>query len=77
MFTWSARFSGVNEKNTPTPVNLTNHAYWNLSGDFQQPTIVDHHMKLMCSNYLPLDASQIPTKEVAPVAGTVFDFRMG
>lgn len=77
VFTWSAKFCGANKNNTPTPINLTNHAYWNLSGDFQQPTIGDHHLKLKCSNYLPLDASQIPTKEVAPVDDTVFDFRTG
>lgn len=58
----------------PTPINLTNHAYWNLSGDFKQATIADHQMKLNCSTYTPFDVTQIPTKEIAPVDGTVFDF---
>ncbi|MFN5707293.1 MAG: aldose epimerase family protein [Planctomycetota bacterium] len=54
-----------------TPVNLTNHNYWNLSGS---GTIRDHELKLAASRYLPVDATAIPTGEMAAVAGTPFDF---
>ena len=39
VFTWAAWPKGENKFNTPTPINLTNHAYWNLSGNFTQPTV--------------------------------------
>jgi aldose 1-epimerase len=55
VFTWSAKFCGQNKLNTPSPINLTNHAYWNLSGDFKQATVDQHKLKLFSSNYLPLD----------------------
>lgn len=60
----------------PTPINLCNHAYWNLSGDFKQPTIANHKLKLNSTYYLPLDETQIPTKEVKAVESTPFDFRI-
>jgi aldose 1-epimerase len=56
-----------------TPVNLTNHTYWNLSGE-RRATVRDHTLRLHCSHYTPVDDVQIPTGEVAPVAGTAFDF---
>ena len=61
----------------PTPVNLTNHSYWNLAGrnSASTGTILDHEVKLHASHYLPVDEATIPTGEIAPVADTPFDFR--
>ncbi len=57
----------------PTVLNLTNHAYFNLSG--MKRDVLDHQLTLLADSYLPTDRSQIPTGERRPVAGTVFDFR--
>ncbi len=56
-----------------TIVNLTQHSYFNLSGDFKN-TILDHELMLMADSYLPVDATLIPTGKLTPVAGTPFDF---
>ncbi|CAM9407388.1 unnamed protein product [Ascophyllum nodosum] len=58
---------------SPTPINLTNHAYWNLSGGGKR-LVRGHDLFLRCDRYLPLDDQQIPTGELAPVPGTFFDF---
>ncbi len=54
-----------------TPVNLTNHSYWNLAGS---KNVLDHELTLNCPWYLPTDAGHVPTGEVRPAAGTPFDF---
>ncbi len=58
----------------PTPVSLTWHPYFNLTGDAHLP-VGDHTLRMAASHYLPVSAALIPTGEVAPVAGTPFDFR--
>lgn len=74
----------LNDKNTltisyhaeidrPCPVNLTNHAYFNLDathGDARQ-----HRLQINAERYLPVDSEGIPRAPLADVAGTGFDFR--
>lgn len=57
-----------------TPVNLTNHAFWNLAGE-GNGTINDHILTINADNYTPVDSTLIPLAGNEPVAGTPFDFR--
>ena len=57
----------------PTVVNLSNHSYFNLAGE-GSGSIYDHVLQLNAANYTPVDETSIPTGEIAPVAGTAFDF---
>ncbi len=58
----------------PTVLNLTNHSYFNLMGE-GEGAIYDHILTLNADAFTPTDAEQIPTGEIASVAGTPFDFR--
>lgn len=62
------------ETDKRTPVNLTNHAYWNLSGNHRE-TIGNHYLRIDADSYLPVNKVSIPTGEIRSVEGTPFDFR--
>lgn len=57
---------------SPTPVNLAQHNYYNLDG---AGDALDHTLTLQADHYLPVDSDLIPQGSVAPVADTRFDFR--
>jgi len=65
-------FSAVSSADTP--LSLTNHAYWNLSGALQS-TVLTQQLWLAASHYLALDSDQLPTGEVRAVSD-VMDFRI-
>ena len=58
----------------PTVINMTNHSYFNLSGDPAGHAITDDIMYVNASNYTPVDDTYMTTGEIAPVADTPFDF---
>ncbi|MFL9844869.1 aldose epimerase family protein [Flavobacterium rhizosphaerae] len=60
------------ETDKKTVVNLTQHSYFNLSGNFK--SILDHVLEIKADKFLPVNATLIPTGELKPVAGTPFDF---
>jgi aldose 1-epimerase len=62
------------ETDRPTPVSLTNHSYWNLSGSIKDD-ILDHETWIAASRWTPIGRGLLPTGEIAPVEGTALDFR--
>ena len=78
MVTWTAehtlRLEYTATADQPTPINLTNHSYWNLR-DAGAGTVYDHQLRSPAAAYLPVNGELIPTGQLAPVAGTPVDFR--
>lgn len=66
------RYKGLADKDTI--LNMTNHSYFNLSGDCQT-TILDHQLMLDCDKYVEVDDQAIPTGNILTVEDTPFDFR--
>jgi aldose 1-epimerase len=58
----------------PTVLNLTNHAYFNLSGD-SNSTVLDQEVMIDADQFTPTDKASIPIGELRSVAGTPFDFQ--
>lgn len=71
--TSALRIEYIATSDRPTPINLTNHCYFNLK-DGGASDVLEHEMKVYGDHYLPVDATQIPTGEIAPVQGTAIDF---
>jgi aldose 1-epimerase len=56
-----------------TVINLTNHSYFNLTGDVTN-NILDHVLQIDADHFTSVDSTLIPTGEITPVSGTPFDF---
>jgi len=65
------RYGATTDKKTV--INMTNHSFFNLSGDSEQ-SIMDDILYVNASAYTPIDTVLIPTGQLEPVAGTPFDF---
>ena len=57
-----------------TPINMTNHAYFNLGG-YARGDVLSQQLRISASHYTPIDKDSIPTGEIRDVTGTAFDFR--
>lgn len=69
---WTIKYRGTTTKTTI--INLTQHAYFNLSGVNNGP--IDHHsLKISAEHFIPVNELQLPTGELQEVAATPFDFR--
>ncbi len=62
------------ETDAATVINLTNHAYWNLSGA-GHGDVLEHVLQLKCDKYVAVDDTLIPTGQIAKVDGSPLDFR--
>lgn len=67
---WRIEYEATTDRTTP--VNLTQHVYFNMDGS---DTILDQELQIAASKYSPVNADLAPVGPAAPVAGTPFDFR--
>ncbi|MCF6407460.1 galactose mutarotase [Chitinophaga filiformis] len=65
------RYTAHTDKSTP--VSMTNHSYFNLSG-FEQPLITEHLLTINAKTYTEKSDRNIPTGNIVPVSGTPLDF---
>ncbi len=68
---WRIEYEAVTDK--ATPVNLTQHLYFNFKGE-AEGTILDHELTLFADQMTPVTKGLIPTGKIVPVKGTPFDF---
>lgn len=68
---WRIEYESVTDK--PTPINMTQHVYFNLHGE-GEGTILDHDLTLFADKMTVVNKGLIPTGEIASVKGTPFDF---
>jgi aldose 1-epimerase len=66
------RYRAISDKDTP--INLTNHSYFNLKGE-GSGDVLNHDLTLACDSFLELDDGSIPTGRILSVENTPFDFR--
>ena len=59
----------------PTVINMTNHSYFNLTGDPANKSVLEHRLSLNSSSYTPVDDTYMTTGEIVPTEGTPFDFQ--
>ncbi len=65
------RYTATTDK--PTVLNLTNHSYFNLTGCKED--VLGHQVRIYADAYTPVDDENIPTGQIAPVEGSVYDLR--
>ncbi|OIQ25690.1 galactose-1-epimerase [uncultured Vibrio sp.] len=70
----SVEIEYVAEVDKASPVNLTNHAYFNLAGESSQAKSQDHYLQIAAPSFLPTDDESIPTGENRSVTSSSFDF---
>jgi len=70
----SLRLSG--ETDQITPVNITNHTYFNLEG-YDSPDVLSHHLRVRSDSIAELNSAMIPTGRIIKIKGTPYDFSSG